>query len=309
MKNEFKYIAEISKEEFENEVVLPFINEEGKTCILIRNSKKKTNILKGSTDNLEYHLNSTFYKDETPNYFHMISCKKIDNYSKEQFEIAHEYLFKLFKEPKSDYEISALINSLEQLFKVTPEKNLQQLHTGVFGELLFVLFAYENGVKQILSKYHSNFYSKHDLELDRKNRIEIKSTISSKRIHRFSHDQLVRRDVNVYVVSLILEESSEGVSLNELFEKVLNISDDFKTTLWLGQLKGFCGVSKENKGPSFSIDKALQDIKFFKAKDLPHLNINDTNGVTNVVYDVDCSLGDNMDVSSFIDMINTIINN
>ena len=120
MKSEFKYVADISNETFETENVLPFINEEGKPCILIRNSKNKTNILKGSTDNLEYHLNSTFYKGDKVYYFHMISCLKSDGYSKEQFEIAYEYLFKSLNEPKSDFDIGSLINSLEQLFKITP---------------------------------------------------------------------------------------------------------------------------------------------------------------------------------------------
>lgn len=308
MKTEFKYIAEISNETFKKENVLSFINEDGKPCILIRNSRKKTNIIKGTTDNLEYHLNSVFYKDDLPYYFHMISCNKTDGYSKEQFEIAYEYLFKSLKEPKSDFDIGALINSLEQLFKVTPEKELLKLHIGVYGELFFILFSYENGADKILTKYHSNFYSKHDLELDSKNRIEIKSTVGSKRIHHFSHDQLVRNDINVYVSSIILEESSEGVSLDELFEMALEISDDPKTTLWLGQLKGFCGISKQNEGPSFSIDKARQNIKFFKASNLPHLIFDSVDAVTNIAYDVDCSFGNNIETFQFIAEINSIIN-
>ena len=309
MKSEFKYVADISNETFETENVLPFINEEGKPCILSRNSKNKTNILKGSTDNLEYHLNSTFYKGDKVYYFHMISCLKSDGYSKEQFEIAYEYLFKSLNEPKSDFDIGSLINSLEQLFKITPEKDLFKLQTGVYGELLFVLYGSENGIKHLLTKYHSNFFSKHDLELDRKNRVEIKSTVGSKRIHHFSHDQLVRKDINVYVGSILLEESSEGTTLNELFEKVLELSDDPKTTLWLGQLKGFCGVSNQNPGVSFALDKAKQEIKLFKADDLPHIDIGDVNGVTNISYDVDCSLGDNLDTSEFVDLVNKILMN
>lgn len=309
MKNELKYVADISKEMFEKENVLPFINEDGKLCILIRNSKTKINSIRGSTDNLEYHLNSVFYKDEKPYYFHMISCLNSDEYSKEQFKIAYDYLFKSLKEPKSDFDIGSLINSLEQLFKVTPEKDLFKVQTGIYGELLFVLFQSESGAKQLLTKYHSNFFSKHDLELDRKNRIEIKSTVGTKRIHHFSHDQLVRQDINVYVGSLLFEESSEGVSLNELFDKILELSEDPKMTLWLGQLKGFCGVSKQNPGVTFDFEKAKKEIRTFRADELPHLNISEVNGVSNISYDVDCSLGNDIDNKEFIDMINYIISN
>ena len=37
------------------------------------------------------------------------------------------------------------------------------------------------------------------------------------------------------------------------------------------------------------LDKAKQEIKLFKADDLPHIDIGDVNGVTNISYDVDCS--------------------
>lgn len=307
MKTKFTYIAEISNEMFEKENVLPFTNEEGKSCILIRNKKNKINLSKGSTDNLEYHLNSVFYKDRVPHYFHMLSCIKEDKYSKEQFEIAYEYLFKSLKEPKTDFDIYQLINSLEQLFKVTPDKDLKKIQTGVYGELLFVLVCVENGAKNILNKYHRNFFSKHDLELDSKNRVEIKSTIGLQRIHHFSHEQLVRNDVNVYVCSTILEESSEGVTLYELFERILKITSDPKIILSLGQLKGLCGVSNENPGLAFSFDKAKNDLKLFKACDLPHLDIIDSNGITNISYDVDCSFGQEIEMASFINEINSII--
>lgn len=308
MKNEFNYISNIGDEVFEEEIVLPFINEKGNPCILIKNSKEKTKGLRAFTDNLEFHLNSTIYKDEKKYYFHVISCMKNDDYSLDQFKIVYDYLFKSIKEPKSDYEINSLITSLEQLFKVSSEKDLKKLHIGVFGELLFILQMYENGANNILTKYHSNFFSKHDLEVDRYNRIEIKSTIGSKRIHHFSHDQLVRKDINVYVVSVVLEESTEGVSLNELFDMILKKADDPQITYWLGKLKGFCGISCYNPGPSFSINKAKQEIKIFKADNLPHLIIDETKGVTNISYDVDCSLIENLSIENFINIINKILN-
>ena len=155
---------------------------------------------------------------------HVISCLKDDGYSKEQFAIAYEYLFKKIRYPQSDVDLSKLISSLEQLFRVTPEQDKKKLHIGVFGELLFLLFLYDHGYKEIFAKYHSYFYSKHDIEIDGHNRIEIKSTTESHRIHSFKHDQLFRQDINVYVGSLILEYSQEGTSLFSLFEKVMLIN-------------------------------------------------------------------------------------
>ena len=45
MKAIFKYIAELTEEEFETQTVLPFTNEEGRQCVFIRNSTEKQNVL------------------------------------------------------------------------------------------------------------------------------------------------------------------------------------------------------------------------------------------------------------------------
>lgn len=39
--NTYRYISEISEHEFKNAPVLPFKSEDGRPCILIRNSKQK----------------------------------------------------------------------------------------------------------------------------------------------------------------------------------------------------------------------------------------------------------------------------
>lgn len=309
MKTEFIYFAEITEKDFEEKHVLPFTNEDGRPCVLIRNSTDKQNILTGSTDNLEYRLNTVITRNEKRYFFHIISCIKNDGYSKEQFAIAYNYLFKSIDEPKSDFEIGSLINSLEQLFKITPEKDRFKLHVGVYGELLFLDDMIKMGCSDIISSYHSNFFSKHDLEIDRLNRIEIKTTVGTKRIHHFSHDQIFRNDVKVYVVSNLLEESEEGVSLNEIFEKIISQTTDPKSILWLGQLKGYCGISNNNSGPSFSYEKAINDLRIFDAKDLPHLEIKDEQGITNISYDVDCSLSEELELQQFVNEINILINN
>ena len=89
MKTEFKYIAELTETEFETQTVLPFTNEEGRPCVLIRNAVEKQNVLSGATDNLEYRLNTMVTHDSKRYFFHIVSCTKDDGYSKEQFGIAY----------------------------------------------------------------------------------------------------------------------------------------------------------------------------------------------------------------------------
>lgn len=304
--NTYRYLSEISSQEFQNAPVLPFRSEDGRPCVLIRNKKEKTVVQTGTTDNIEYHLNSTVEKDGSKYCFHIISCIKNDQAAKEQFEIAYQYLFKKIKYPQTDLEITKLISSLEQLFKVTPEADKKKLQIGVYGELLFLIYIYENGYESILSKYHSYFYSKHDIEIDNHNRIEIKTSVNAKRIHAFRHDQLYRTDIKVFVGSLILEYSQEGVSLYELFEKVIGLITNPDDLLDMGSLKNMCDISEDKKGPSFSYNRALEEIKIFDSEKLPHLTIGNVNGVTNVAYDVDCGLADSIKLQDFISYLKSL---
>lgn len=302
----YKYISEITEDEFKKCPVLPFKSEDGRPCILIRNSKQKTVLQKGKTDNIEYHLNSLIDKDGEKHYFHLVCCIKSDEYSKEQFNIAYNYLFKKIKYPMNDIDLTKLITSLEQLFKVTPNPDKTKLQTGVFGELLFLLYIYEKGYPLILNKYHSYFYSKHDIEIDNHNRIEIKSTVKSKRIHTFGHEQLFRKDINVFVASLILEYSQEGITLYDLFEQIMQLITNPEDYMDMGTLKALCGISEIEKGPSFSYTKSIEQIKIFKSEDLPHLEIEHVNGVTEIHYDVDCALASNQNIDDFIKYLNSL---
>jgi hypothetical protein len=301
IETEYQYVADISLEEFKNAVVLPFKNaEDGRPAILIRNKREKNVLKTGATDNIEFHLNSVIEKDGQPFYFHVISCVNNDGYSKEQFDFVFRYLFRRINSPMDDEEVSRLISSLQDLFKVSPETDRKDLWIGVYGELLFLYAIHENDYPEIVEKYHHDFFSKHDIELDQKTRVEVKTTVGSKRIHHFKHDQICRTDILVYVASLMLEQAQEGTSLHELFNLVSTFMEDQNDIYSLAKLRGYCAISEDNPGPSFSFEKGLEDLKVFLASKLPHLAKEDVPGVTSIEYDVDCSLAESMSLSDFI---------
>lgn len=295
-----KYFGNLTEQEFQNNPVLAFTSEEGKPCILIRNSKDKTVTKESVTDNLEYRVNTIICRGDKNYYFHLIICKNDEDFAVEQFETAYKYLFQKIKNPQEDIELLKLISSLEELFKITPDKDKTLLHIGVYGELVFLQFLYNNGYKKILEKYHSNFFSKHDIEVDSRKRIEIKTTTKEARIHMFKHEQICRKDIDVYVGSVLLERSEQGKSLYDLFVETMALINNPEDKLDLAKLKGLCGVSVNHKGPSFSYERALRNIKIMRANDLPHLEIEKFDGVSNISYNVECSLADEVTISDFI---------
>ena len=300
---EFKYISTISKDDIDSNVVIPCIDEQGYHAILIKNSILKEVSTKYSTDNLNVQIDTVLHFENNGYYFHIITATKNDMYSISQFEVIYEYIFKKISEPISGNELNILITSIEDYFRTTPEKDLFSLQVGVFGELFTIKYLYESGYKRIIEKYHDNFYSKHDVEIDEENRIEIKSTSSEKRIHTFKHNQIFRDDINVYVSSVMLEQSKEGLSLYDLFQEVIEMYDNPDNILGLKKLMKRCGVGEENVGLKFAEAKAYNDIKIYDAKGLPKINLPAPDGVTNIKYDVDCALAESLNISEFIDKI------
>ena len=138
-----------------------------------------------------------------------------------------------------------------------------------------------------------------DIELDQKNRIEIKTTVTEKRIHSFKHNQIYRKDINVYVISIMLEQSKEGFTLYDLFQHIIALYDNPDSKFELYKLMKKCNVTCDNKGLCIAFKKAYDDLKIFDVVNLPKLEVDIPNGITNVKYDVNCELTDNIDPNYF----------
>lgn len=300
---QFKYISSISCEELNSLVVIPCLDEENFSCVLIKNATNKTIKSGYSTDNLDIKLNRVLTRENTTYFFHIIKIKKNDEYSRSQFETIYNYIFKKITEPQDDIQLSSLITSLEDFFKTTPERDKTKIQTGVFGELFTIKFLYDNGYKDIVKKFHTNFYSKHDVEISKDVKLEIKSTLSEKRIHHFKHNQISRTDVKVYVSSVLLEEAKEGVSLSEMFDMISSIFVDPDAIFALKKLRIKCGITSEDQGLKFSLEKAKQDIKFYDAKEIPQISTNSNNCVTNIEYDSDLSAVNPIAINDFVKLL------
>lgn len=303
---QFKYFADITEQELLENVVIPCTNQDGMQCIFIKNNEEKTVSNNSNTDNLSIQMNSLLNKDGKDYYFHIITSKLNDSFYKEQFKVIFDYLFKKIDKPISDFELTSLILSLEEFFKITPDVDTRKLQIGVYGELLFIKYLYDEGYNEIVNKYHQNFYTKHDIEITDKTRIEIKTTAGDKRIHNFGHQQIYRPDLDLYVGSLLIEPVEKGFSLFELFQEVINIYSNPDFILSLQKMMKRCNVNNDNHGIQVSYNKAIDDIRIFNSKDLPKFEIKEPKGITNVHYDVDCSFANNIEIDTFINYLQNL---
>lgn len=299
----YKYITELNENDFSQRVVILCITEDGKQSILICNDKEKTNPSSYETDNLTIKMDRVLQYNGKDFFLHIIESKKSDEYSRNQFNTIYEYIFRKITQPISSIQLFQLITSIEEYFRLSPEPNRIPLQIGVFGELLFVRYLYDAGYKEIVKKYHSNFFLKHDIEISQSMRVEIKTALGEKRIHHFKHNQIFRTDCDVYVGSVLLEKSQEGLTLYDLFKCVIGILVNPDSIFEMEKLMVRCGVSPEDKGLSIAEEKAINSIRIYRADELPHLVVNDLPGISSIEYDVDCSVSTDENVSDFIDMV------
>ena len=89
----------------------------------------------------------------------------------------------------------------------------------------------------------------------------------------------------------------------------MDLITDPEDLLDMGALKGLCKVNDTDEGPRFSYTKSIEQIKIFKSENLPHLTVGNINGVTNIHYDVDCSLANNEKITDIIKILSEIDNN
>lgn len=65
------------------------------------------------------------------------------------------------------------------------------------------------------------------------------------------------------------------------------------------------GVGEENVGFKFASSRAYNDITIYETKVLPKIKIPASDRVTNIKYDVDCSLEELLNVEVFLKIISS----
>ncbi len=116
--------------------------------------------------------------------------------------------------------------SLVSLFQFPKEQEYKNL-IGFFGELSFLKYLAEKSECDLSDLWHrSGSNDKYDIVLPKCN-IEIKATSSIDELVTIKHSQLFNMDNN-FLVSIIVEENSSGITLNELITNMLSDPTYFK---------------------------------------------------------------------------------
>jgi hypothetical protein len=126
---------------------------------------------------------------------------------------------------------------------------------------------------------------KFDFSITSKMKLEVKSTFSNERRHHFKHDQLVEGGFDIYVLSYLLREDDQGLSLFELIQYTIPFLANNKN-----QLLRIYSILKDINESTLKSIKLSQDFllnqrRFYKAIDIPKFNEKSPEGVMNAEYD------------------------
>lgn len=280
----------------------------GHAVIVVLSNRPSRMPIRQKTKLLSVECNvSVIYKLDSEichNVVHIIRCLAE---TKREEEIFVE-LVSLFNEPSVDDNqedaILEVVSILTAFFTDKTEPSYTELQ-GLFAEL-YTIWSYAGTVD--LAKYwQSKERMKFDFSLSERDKIEVKSTLKNERRHHFRHEQLWSDVFNIYVISYMLREDDEGLSLLELIgrTKPLLMDDPRKVLIIDRYLKN---TSEERLGKVRYNEHLLQYWrKIYSASEIPKFSEQAPSGVSNAEYD--CILDNVQDVeeSQFLQEVEEIL--
>lgn len=167
------------------------------------------------------------------------------------------------------------------------EKNNKKSYIGLFGELLFIDFLLKNNY--VINEYwHRNMFNKYDFEFNNEFFIEIKTTISNIRNHKFSQTQIFSEEKDKKIIaSILLHEIDSGINLYTFSQILKNDANDYYLIKKIDEFVYKNKINESSDNISIDIEKSLNSLRFFDAYFLPKiLDSEIPNEVHNLKYDV-----------------------
>ena len=295
-----EYITQVTQDELLTRNVIVGTDLDGRSSVLIRSTDE--NCEAACFENEFFIMKNGIvleHDGKTMGNYHVLICKKKDAVSVEHFDRVSYYLFMKPDNSYSSAEMLKLFYSLETIFTVTSSRD-RSLEIGLYGELSVINFLYDNKIGELYKSWHTDFFNKHDFEISKTVKLEVKSTVKDVRIHSFRHNQICREGIDIYIISCMLQPCEKGLSLYELCKRTISILDNSEQMLAIELLMNKLGLNASYQGLNCIQQETYDNMAFYNAKNIPHISSAIPSGVSNVSYDVDFSGVDVCDYSEII---------
>lgn len=211
--------------------------------------------------------------------------RDLQQYFTDVFSIILQQLEPIPTEINLYREVRKVIDLFSSITK-PPVKSIQ----GLWAELLVIEKA--SNPEYLINAWHISPSDKYDFN-DSKDKIEVKSTTKSKRIHRFSIEQLNNNiGSDLLIASVFVIETGTGKSILNLRDIIISKISDIKLQLKLNEMiYKTMGNEYEKLGDIFfDYQQASDSLSFYKVIDIPHIHTHAIPvQVSNVTFDCDLS--------------------
>lgn len=209
--------------------------------------------------------------------------KDLQQYFTDVFSIILQHLEPIPTERDLYREIRKVIDLFSSIAK-PPVKSIQ----GLWAELLVI--AKSINPEYLINAWHISPSDKYDFN-DSKDKLEVKSTSKSKRIHRFSIEQLNNNPgSDLLIASAFVIETGTGKSILNLRDDIVSKISNINVQLRLNEIiYKTMGNEYEKLGDIFfDYQLASDSLSFYKVTDIPRIHINAIPfQVSNVTFDCD----------------------
>ena len=181
--------------------------------------------------------------------------------------------------------LKKFFHTIIDLFATKQTKDLKNVRIGLWGELFFMRTIF--GYPTWLNHWHSDIDNTFDFSSGN-HRIEIKTTTTEPRIHYFSHQQLFSaNNFNISIVSISVQESNQGISLQELISECRLQVGSLQNIIKLEKAIIHAGMMGDNEaGPSFDIFSAKEKLLIFGSSEIPHFMLPEPQGIIQTKYKI-----------------------
>jgi len=188
-----------------------------------------------------------------------------------------------------DEALSSFFRSMVRLFTIEPARDLKAERQGLWGELFFM--RQTRGYGFWAPFWHSETTRMFDFS-SIGNRVEIKTTIGSQRVHHFSHRQVYALEgEEIVIASLLLREDDVGLTLQELVGECRVSLLGTQHYLKLEKAVRRAGMDDLSiAGPAYDARQASDSLALFRSTEAPHFTMSEPSGVSETHYKVDLSI-------------------
>ena len=281
------YIAEkidISKEHS----IVKDENNRPKFLFRIENVSNEKQIEISSQDNFrfQYNVECEIKRDNitTEELYTILECLSDNQEIQKMFLDVSNLIISKIGVTTSNNEIIEYIKLLKKLVEIRKNKSFRDVQ-GLWAEL-FVIAEYDNS-ENILKAWQSTGTERWDF-YDSSTAIEVKSTQKTPIIHHFTHEQLYSKNDNIYVISLKLLRSENGLSCNDLISKIKQIVNDDQLKFKLDTISTLMKIPNQLDEIRFDLKYAKENISIYNANDIPRVE-SIKKGIKNLKYSVDMS--------------------